>query len=93
MCIIVYKPKGIEMPDKDTLKECWNCNSDGAGFAVSDGEKITVHKGYMKFKKLYRALHLIDLKDYDTIIHFRIGTSGLKDRTPTRFRCAIVWRS
>lgn len=83
MCIVICKPKGIEMPDKETLKECWQCNDDGAGFAFVEGGIIHVHKGFMKFKKLYRALRLYGKAEREMVIHFRIGTSGLSDGTAT----------
>jgi hypothetical protein len=83
MCIIVYKPKGQKLPDRDILRECWDCNSQGAGFASSDGVVVTAHKGYMKFKKFYRALKMVDSVERDVVMHFRIGTSGLRDETAT----------
>lgn len=34
MCIICYKPKGIELPKDDEIVHMFNRNPDGAGFAV-----------------------------------------------------------
>ena len=37
MCIIVAKKKGLELPTKEILRNCFNYNSDGAGLMFNDG--------------------------------------------------------
>lgn len=80
MCIAIIKPRGIEIPDRELLRKCWEINPDGGGFMYNDGTKVTIHKGFMKFKKFYKFFkHESDLNDFknkDVVIHFRISTSG-----------------
>ena len=87
MCIAIAKYKGIKLPTKEILKKCWNNNPDGAGFMYNDGENVTIHKGFMKFKTFYKYLMKIDsqenLTDKDVVIHFRIATSGKVDQACT----------
>ena len=47
MCIIVYKPTGIESPSWATLHQCFDYNSDGAGFMYAENGKVYIQKGYM----------------------------------------------
>jgi hypothetical protein len=80
MCIIVVKASGRVMPHKNTLRNCFENNDDGAGYAFQrHGEDIIhVKKGFMKFKHFWKAINKLDVKDKDRIImHFRIGTSGM----------------
>lgn len=80
MCVIVYKPKNIELPSKDILKTCYKNNSDGAGYTFTSRHKVIIKKGYQDFDTFYNEL-LKDYKKYNLanhslILHFRIGTSG-----------------
>lgn len=80
MCIIVHKPKGIELPSKKTLKTCWERNPDGAGYMFNLNDKVVIKKGFMKFKTFYKSLtHDYKIVDGDTksfVLHFRISTQG-----------------
>ena len=81
MCIAIYKPKNINMPSIETLKTCFENNSDGAGIAIYNQsiKKWFVIKGLMKFKSFKKALENQKIKKTDIVIlHFRIGTSGDK---------------
>ena len=82
MCVIAYKPLGVKIMDKAILESCWNSNSDGAGMAWYDPEAQLwqVRKGYMTFKKFWKAYNAQNFTEQDTVVcHFRIATSGLKD--------------
>lgn len=82
MCIIVSKPSGVAMPERETLKTCWKNNHDGAGFAYCRAGSNTVHivKGFMKFSKLYKSLLWHDFRPEDQVVmHFRWATHGLTD--------------
>jgi ribosomal protein S27E len=86
MCIIAYKPTGTASMDKITLAACWENNDDGAGFAWYNKESNLweVRKGFMTFKKFWKAYKLRDFQLDDSVIcHFRIGTAGLKDEGNT----------
>lgn len=80
MCVAIYKPAGIETPSLDTLKQCWDANPDGAGFALrTEGEySIGIHKGYMTWKQFVMAYGKYHLSDFtgDLLLHFRIATHG-----------------
>ena len=80
MCVAIYKPAGIETPSLDTLKQCWDANPDGAGFAMlTGGERaIEIHKGYMTWKQFVTAYEKYHLADFsgDQLLHFRIATHG-----------------
>lgn len=79
MCIAVWKASGVKLPKKEVLRKCWNTNSQGAGFAHYDekSELWMVQKGFMSWKKFWRAFNHMQYQKTDAvIIHFRISTSG-----------------
>ncbi len=78
MCVAIYKPKGVDAPDKTTLLSCWTANPDGAGYATRrDDGKVEWVKGFMTWQAFYAAFkNIADIKEREVIIHFRIGTSG-----------------
>lgn len=80
MCIIAIKPKGVEMPDKNTIEEMWYSNKDGFGLMYPKDGKVIIDKGYMKYKSMWHRLDQlkdeIDTKETPVIMHFRIGTAG-----------------
>ena len=84
MCIIVAKRKGIELPTKEILKNCFNYNSDGAGIMFNDGKQVFIEKGFMDFNSFYSRLEALDkefnLVSSDLALHFRISTSGNVDQ-------------
>ena len=80
MCVIVYKPKNIELPSAEILKNCFKNNKDGAGYTFTNKKNVIVKKGYQDFKEFYSELlkdyKKYNLKEHNLIMHFRIGTSG-----------------
>ena len=80
MCVAIYKPENVELPALEVLKQCWDANPDGAGFALrTDGEySIGIHKGYMTWKSFIAAYEKYHLADFtgDLLLHFRIATHG-----------------
>jgi len=80
MCIIVAKPMNVSMPDEETLRRCFNYNSDGAGFMWANGKAVQIRKGFMKFEQLLEALdrEIPEPMREETaiILHFRIATHG-----------------
>lgn len=80
MCIIAYKPKGVGMPTKKHLKNCWDNNSDGAGWMWYDqpNKRVVIDKGYMTWDSFWAALCEENYTKKDTVvIHFRYATAGL----------------
>ena len=84
MCIIVAKRKGLELPTKEILRNCFNYNSDGAGIMFNDGNQVFIEKGFMDFNSFYSRLEALDkefnLVNSDLALHFRISTSGNVDQ-------------
>lgn len=79
MCVIGYKPHGVEPIDKETLKNCWKTNSHGAGYAWYDEEEKTwsARKGFMTWRHFWKAFKKQALTKEDCyIVHFRIKSAG-----------------
>ena len=89
MCIIVSKEKGVKLPTKETLKNCFINNDDGAGFMYVKNNQVMIDKGYMTFEDFYKRLKELkkefnsDLTDKALVFHFRIGTHGKNDKETT----------
>lgn len=80
MCIIAAKPRGINMPDMETIRRMWRGNPDGAGIMYSNGDKVVIRKGFMKLSdfeaELEKIRKTVDLKKAGVVMHFRITTHG-----------------
>lgn len=89
MCIIVSKEKGVKLPTKKILENCFKRNSDGAGFMYVKNNQVMIDKGYMTFEDFYKRLKELkkefgnDLTDKALVMHFRIGTHGNNDKATT----------
>lgn len=89
MCIIVAKNKGVELPTKKTLRQCFERNKDGAGIMYVKDNKVIIEKGLMTFQEFYQKLRSIkrefggDLTNKAIVMHFRIGTHGENDKETT----------
>ena len=81
MCVIAFSPKGVDIPTTEQLKQMWEHNPDGAGYAfVGNGGKVFYRKGFMTLDKLLADLKNPErFKNTNFAIHFRIGTSGKND--------------
>jgi predicted glutamine amidotransferase len=86
MCIIAVLPPKCGGLTEEELSNCWDGNSDGAGFAyVADG-KVKIRKGFMEQQAFERAFNNVYKKHGDSspfIVHFRIRTHGLSDAERT----------
>lgn len=79
MCIIVYKPKNVNFPNKKTLKNCFENNPDGAGFMYTSDGVVNIKKGYKNFSSFYKALQDSRKETGDSVpyvLHFRISTQA-----------------
>lgn len=82
MCVIVYKPKGIDFPSVKTLEECFKRNSDGAGYMLPLNNSVVIRKGFMSLNDLFNDIYNfgtsnnIDFKETPYVLHFRIQTQG-----------------
>ena len=86
MCIIVAKPKGVEMPKNEIFRNCFMNNDDGAGlmYANPSTGMIEIEKGFMTWHSFETRLDELkekynDFKDMNFVAHFRIGTQGKND--------------
>lgn len=80
MCIIVYKPAGVEIPAKTVWENCWSSNHDGIGLMYRDNGKVQIKKGFMTLESFENALENLkrktDLNALDLVVHFRFATHG-----------------
>ena len=88
MCIIISKEKTARLPKEEELKNCFEYNSDGAGFMYTEKGKVVIDKGYMDydtFIRHYRNLlkRFNNFENKSLVIHCRIGTSGGNTRANT----------
>lgn len=92
MCIIIAKEKEGNLPSVDTLKTCFNHNSDGAGLMYVDKGQVVIEKGFMSFNELEKHFSILckkfnNFKDKALVIHCRIGTSGTNTKENTHPYC------
>lgn len=82
MCVIAFSPKGTDIPSKQQIKQMWQHNPDGAGYAyVNKKGKVVYRKGFMTLKELLAELEVPErFKNTSFALHFRIGTSGKNDQ-------------
>ena len=78
MCIAVLR-KSNAVLSRETLKRCFEKNDDGAGFVFAHGRKLILEKGFFTFNKFWNAFSKVP-KNCPAIIHFRIASSGLKNK-------------
>ena len=79
MCVIAYKPLNVAFPEEKILKNCFENNSDGAGFMYAFNGNVHIQKGYDTFEKFYAALNAARKITGDKVpyvMHFRIATQG-----------------
>jgi hypothetical protein len=80
MCIIAVKPKGVAMPPKKHLENCFDNNNDGAGMMFWDDARgvVVIDKGYMSWKPFWKSVCRHNFSKNDTVIfHFRLATAGM----------------
>lgn len=81
MCVICFSPRGTDAPTEEKIKQMFNTNPDGAGYAY-EGKcgKVVYRKGFMCVEDLLKELEPLDQwKNTNLAIHFRIGTAGEND--------------
>jgi len=81
MCVIVAHEPGKRLPTTTEMEQCFKWNNDGAGIAfINQREMVTIHKGFMTFKKFMEAYESHEFaEEHAFLLHFRIGTQGKKD--------------
>lgn len=81
MCIAIYSPMGNNIPSEKYLKNSFEYNDDGAGFAFNTDEgRVKICKGFMTYESFINAFNSYNerynFKDRGVLIHFRITTHG-----------------
>jgi len=77
MCIIIAKPQHKQLTE-ETLKNCFDNNSDGAGFAYAKDSKLYIKKGFFTLEEFLEAYN--DYQELPCLLHFRIATHGNIDK-------------
>lgn len=80
MCIAVFRPKGVKIRKK-VLKQCFEQNPDGAGFAfpTKNAHFVKIVKGFFTFRSFWHSYRQYQERDEPMVIHFRVATSGQID--------------
>lgn len=74
MCLIIYSPKGREVPYRNLVKG-FRANPDGAGLMWKNKKGgISFKKGFMDFKDFLECYNKVKYKELG--IHFRLATHG-----------------
>ena len=76
MCIIVKKDKGTKI-DFEMLENCFDRNSDGAGFMFVSDKGVEIHKGYMSWNEFENGVKELCNDNQEIVFHFRISTGVL----------------
>ena len=81
MCIIAYKPNGVDFPSDTILKNCYDNNPDGAGFMYAYKGAVHIQKGYITWEAFKNALdkaRKLTGNRVPYVMHFRIATQGFE---------------
>jgi predicted glutamine amidotransferase len=80
MCVIIVKKQGVNVPSMAIMKQAYNANPHGCGFAVSKSNgKMYMFKS-LNFKEFANKFYKNVSTDDCCIIHFRLATHGSKCR-------------
>lgn len=82
MCVIIYSKIGTEINENE-LKEAWETNPDGGGYAIIENGKVYYKKGFMKFNEFLNSFRKYNNKNYEKIVHFRITSKGTTNKRQT----------
>lgn len=82
MCIIIYSKKGTKIEENE-LKEAWETNPDGGGYAILKGNRIYYRKGFMNYHEFLNSFRKYNNKNYEKIVHFRITSKGSTNKRQT----------
>ena len=76
MCVIISKPKGVELSPEDVQK-AYDGNKDGFGYMYFDPKegRVIADKGINFTTDKMKSI-VAGLTDYDAVFHFRIKTVG-----------------
>lgn len=75
MCVIIYKPAGVDIPSQALLSKAQSINPHGCGLCSS----TVAYKG-LSFNSFLRAINKVP-KEEPLLIHFRLATHGSVKRS------------
>lgn len=78
MCLAIYKPAGKSIPE-DHLRNGFDSNPHGAGFAFAKDGVVSIRKGYFTFKAFLAAYNECITEDLPALVHFRYATHGKRN--------------
>ena len=79
MCIAILNKKQSVL-EKETLRNCWIANQDGAGMLYVKEGQMVIFKELKSFDRFYKQyLKAKEVTPFDMILHFRITTHGNTD--------------
>ena len=80
MCIIAAKAAGVPMPSRDTIRNMWEANRDGAGLMYVERGQVHIEKGFMSYEDFIKVLDRLEgrlnMTKTPLVMHFRITTHG-----------------
>lgn len=77
MCVICISKAGVKQPTKETLKDMFSANPDGAGYMVARNGKVEIHKGFMTFPEFWDNVSNEHFTKADPVVyHCRISTQA-----------------
>lgn len=84
MCLAIFKPAGKSIP-AEHIKNGWQRNPGGAGFAYIKSGKIQTQKGFMTLNEFESAYYQAAKRNKKSpfLIHFRIPTMGSRNEENT----------
>lgn len=84
MCLAIFKPAKCSITE-EALRNGWQGNSDGAGFAFVRNGKVQIMKGFMTVKDFLEAYNTAVKANRKSpfVIHFRIRSRGEKNAENT----------
>ena len=77
MCIAIYNHN--DMLSRQTIKNCWDSNDDGAGMLWVENGVLMTHKQLKDLDSFYAKYQDIRSKTDTVVMHFRIRTHGEVD--------------
>jgi hypothetical protein len=78
MCIIAYKPQGIDFDETaiDRITDAWDANPDGAGIMYPSKGRVRIEKGFMTLDALMHRLESRRWENIPVVVHLRFATHG-----------------
>lgn len=81
MCVICYKPCGVDLPDQATVFDMFDYNPDYCGLMYIRNKKVYGFKGFSCPESIIDFLNIQGISKGDALaLHFRIATAGNVDR-------------